>query len=151
MKINVPGRSTNGKGSSTSRGRFDLLRRGQNEKKSRGVRSSVRLFFFICLLVAGFAGRVFSQDLGTLAEQLHSGSAEEKRTALMQLRSLRSEEASRVAVAGLKDKNPMVRATAASSVTFLTSAEAASALLPLLGDKDEFVRKEGAYALGVDG
>jgi HEAT repeat protein len=115
------------------------------------VQSSIGLFFFICLLLAGFAGRVFSQDLGTLADQLHSGNTEEKRTALMQLRSLRSEEASRVAVAGLKDNNPMVRATAASSVTFLPPAEAAAALLPLLGDKDEFVRKEGAYALGAAG
>jgi HEAT repeat protein len=128
-----------------------LLRRGENEKRSRGARSSVRLFFFICLLLAGFEGRVFSQDLGTLADQLHSGNTEEKRTVLMQLRSLRSEEASRVAVAALKDKNPMVRATAASSVTFLPPAEAAAALLPLIGDKDEFVRQEGAYALGVVG
>jgi len=115
------------------------------------VQSSVRLSFFIFLLLAGFAGQIYSQNLGTLAEQLHSGDKEEKRTALMQLRSLRSEEASRVAVAGLRDKNPMVRATAASSVTFLPPAEAAAALLPLLGDKDEFVRKEGAYALGVAG
>ena len=111
----------------------------------------MRLFFFICLLFVGFAGLVFSQDLGTIAEQLRSGNTEVKRTALMQLRSLRSEEASRVAIAGLKDKNPMVRATAASSVTFLPPAEAASVLLPLLGDKDEFVRREGAYTLGSTG
>jgi HEAT repeat protein len=115
------------------------------------VQSSIRLSFFVCLLFTGFAVTVFSQDIGALAGQLHSGSTEEKRTALMQLRSLRSEEASRVAVAGLNDKNPMVRATAASSVTFLAPQEAVAALLPLLGDKDEFVRKEGAYALGAVG
>lgn len=69
----------------------------------------------------------------------------------MKLRSLRSEEASRVSVSALKDKEPIVRATAASSVKFLPKAEAADALLPLLKDKDDFVRREAIYALGETG
>ena len=54
-------------------------------------------------------------------------------------------------MSALSDNEPIVRATAASSVTFLPKPEAAAALLPLLGDKDEFVRREAAYALGVVG
>jgi HEAT repeat protein len=69
----------------------------------------------------------------------------------MQLRSLRSADASRLALIGLSDNQAIVRATAASSVTFLPASEAATALLPLLSDKDEFVRKEVAYSLGYVG
>jgi len=69
----------------------------------------------------------------------------------MELRSFRSEEASRIAVAAFRDDEPIVRATAASSVLFLPKSEAAAALLPLLNDKDEFVRREVAYALGEVG
>jgi len=108
----------------------------------------VGLFFFVFFVIVASAASVFSQDLDVLARQLRSGSTEEKRTALMQLRSLRSAEASRIAVAGLSDHAAIVRATAASSVTFLPASEAATALLPLLNDKDEFVRKEVAYSLG---
>ena len=42
----------------------------------------------------------------------------------------------------------MVRATAAFSVIFLPKEEAFLILLPLLSDKDEFVRREAANALG---
>jgi HEAT repeat protein len=97
------------------------------------------------------ASIVFSQDLTSLSQSLRSGSTEEKRTALMTLRSMHSEEASRIAVIALTDKTPIVRATASSSVVFLPRPEAVAALLPLLNDKDEFVRREGAFALGTVG
>ncbi len=45
----------------------------------------------------------------------------------------------------------MVRATGASSVIFLPQSEAASVLIPLLGDKLPFVRREAAFALGLIG
>src|SRR4029079_9416773 len=80
-----------------------------------------------------------------------SGNTEEKRDALMTLRSMHSEDSSRVAVIALNDKTPIVRATAASSVVFLPGPEAVAALSPLLNDKDEFVRREGAFALGTVG
>jgi len=102
-------------------------------------------------LLAVIAVETPAQDLGTLAETLRSGNTEQKRTALMQIRGLRSEEASRIAVAALKDDAPIVRATATASVTFLPKTEASAALVPLLRDKDEFVRGEAAYALGVVG
>jgi len=69
----------------------------------------------------------------------------------MTLRSMQSEDSSRVAVIALNDKTPIVRATAASSVVFLPGPEAVAALSPLLNDKDEFVRREGAFALGTVG
>ncbi len=68
---------------------------------------------------------------------------------MAEIRNLRTEQASRLAVPALKDKDEIVRATAAASVVFLPPAEAAAALLPLLTDKMPFVRRESAYALGI--
>jgi HEAT repeat protein len=81
--------------------------------------------------------------------QLLSGNSEQKRTALAEIRNLRTEQASRLAVPALHDKDEIVRATAAASVVFLLPPEAAAALLPLLSDKKPFVRREAAYALGI--
>ena len=117
-------------------------------EKSGNWAKPLRLFSFVFILTTASVASAFSQDLNQLAKQLRSGSTEEKRTALMQLRSLRSADASRIAVAGLGDDAAIVRATAASSVAFLPAPEASAALLPLLNDKDEFVRKEVAYSLG---
>ena len=49
----------------------------------------------------------------------------------------------------LKDPSPMVRVTAAKAILSIGADESAAALLPLLNDKDEFVRREAAYALGL--
>ena len=89
--------------------------------------------------------------LTRLHNQINQGSVEEKRSALSEIRNLRSESASRIALPALSDKDAMVRATAAGSVIFLQKPEAASSLLPLLKDKSEFVRTETAYALGKIG
>jgi HEAT repeat protein len=119
-------------------------------KKRSGATRFASLFFFLALLTA-LAADSLSQDLSGYAEKLRSGNIEEKREALFQIRNLRSAEASRVAIAALSDKTPIVRATAASSVLFLPMPEASAALLPLLTDADEFVRREGAFALGEVG
>jgi HEAT repeat protein len=66
----------------------------------------------------------------------------------MQLWAMHRTEASRVAVAGLTDPSPMVRAVAAKAILSLGPDESVGALTPLLVDKDEFVRREVAYALG---
>jgi len=126
-------------------GKYSVLKRG-----SEGRRWRFRILFFSFTLLF-FASTVFSQDLTVLSQTLRSGNAEEKRDALMMLRSMHSEDASRVAVFALSDKTPIVRATAASSVVFLPGPEAVAALSPLLNDKDEFVRREGAFALGTVG
>lgn len=66
----------------------------------------------------------------------------------MRLAALRHPAASRVAVSAFDDAAAIVRATASGAVQWLPGEEAAAALLPLLGDRDEFVRQEAAYALG---
>ena len=80
--------------------------------------------------------------------RLGSTDVEERRDAVTRLSALHHPEASRAALAGLKDSSAIVRVTAASAVLFLPSEESAAALLPLLNDRIEFVRQETAYALG---
>jgi HEAT repeat protein len=81
-------------------------------------------------------------------QRLSSSEVEERRDALMRLAALRHPDASRAAVSALDDSAPIVRATASGAVQWLPTEEAVAALLTLLGDKDEFVRQEAAYALG---
>ena len=82
-------------------------------------------------------------------QRLSSGDVEDRRDALMRLGAMRSEAASRVALAGLSDVSPIVRVMAAKAILSLGPAQSAAALLPLLQDKDEFVRREVAYTLGT--
>jgi HEAT repeat protein len=81
-------------------------------------------------------------------ERLASSDVEERRDALMRLGNLHVAEASRAAVPALTDPSPTIRATAAKAVLSLDPNESVTVLLPLLNDKDEFVRREAAYALG---
>jgi HEAT repeat protein len=81
-------------------------------------------------------------------QRLSSADVEERRDALVQLRGLHHPQASRVAQGSLGDLSPIVRATAAGSVIWLPADEGAAGLIPLLSDKDEFVRQQTAYALG---
>lgn len=81
-------------------------------------------------------------------QRLNSSDVEERRDAVMRLGSMRLEAASRAALPALQDAAPIVRATAAKAILSLGSDASAGYLLPLLNDKDEFVRRETAYALG---
>ena len=81
-------------------------------------------------------------------QRLSSNEAEERRDAVMQLGALRHPEASRAAASALNDLLPIVRATATGAILSLSHTEASTLLIPLLNDKDEFVRQEAAYALG---
>jgi HEAT repeat protein len=83
--------------------------------------------------------------------RLTSADAEERRDALMKLSLMRRPEASRAAAASLNDPEPGVRVAAAHALTSAPSGDAANALMPLLQDKLEFVRREVAYALGESG
>lgn len=103
---------------------------------------------FLALLLSSSTA---SAQLEPLGRMLENGGVEQKRNVLASIRGMRSEEASRIAVPALKDKNVLVRATAAASVIFLPRAEAASLLIPMLQDRDEFVRREAAFALGLVG
>jgi HEAT repeat protein len=131
-----------------------MQKKGKEKKRSlffqRSFFSHLLIFLFFALFVC-FAGKVSAQNLESLAGQIQNGNVEQKREALFQIRNLETEEASRIAVAALRDKNDIVRATAAFSIIFLPKAEAAQVLLPNLQDKSEFVRRETAYALGKVG
>ena len=82
-------------------------------------------------------------------ERLNSSDAEERRDALMRLGVMRLAAASRAALPALKDASPSVRVAAAKSILSIGPEESAGALIPLLSDKDEFVRREVAYSLGL--
>jgi HEAT repeat protein len=89
------------------------------------------------------------QEIKVLSARLASADTEERREAVTRLGALGRPEGSRAAAAALGDSAPIVRATAARAVLSLPSGEAATLVLPLLRDRDEFVRREGAYALGL--
>jgi HEAT repeat protein len=80
--------------------------------------------------------------------RLSSPEEEDRRDAISRLASMHHHDASRAALAGLKDALPIVRATSVTAILSLPAAERTANLLPLLSDKDEFVRREAAYALG---
>jgi HEAT repeat protein len=80
--------------------------------------------------------------------RLSSSDEEERRDAVMRLGWMKRPESSRIAVIALSDASAIVRATATRAVLSLSPEEAAAALLPLLQDRDEFVRRETAYAIG---
>ena len=81
--------------------------------------------------------------------RLASPEVEDRRDAISRLASMQHPDASRAALAGLKDSTPIVRATSVTAILSMPAADSAVHLLPLLGDKDEFVRREAAYALGT--
>jgi HEAT repeat protein len=83
--------------------------------------------------------------------RLSSSDKEERREAVQRLGAMARPESSRAAGLALNDSSPVVRATAARAVLSLGPAEASTLLVPLLRDKDEFVRREAAYALGSAG
>jgi HEAT repeat protein len=88
------------------------------------------------------------QQLDIQRRRLSSTDVEERRCAVMSLGWMNRADSSRAAALALGDSSAIVRATAARAVLSLPSDEAAAILLPLLKDRDEFVRQETAYALG---
>jgi HEAT repeat protein len=83
--------------------------------------------------------------------RLSSLETEERRDAVTRLGSMRQPAASRAAASALQDSLPIVRATAANAISSLLPKERAGLLIPMLADKDEFVRREVAFALGRTG
>lgn len=82
-------------------------------------------------------------------QRLNSTDVEERRDAIMRLGAMHLAAASRAALPGLQDSAPIIRATTTKAILSLGSEQSAGLLLPLLDDKDEFVRRETAYALGL--
>jgi HEAT repeat protein len=136
-----------------------------NFKLSCHARRGRRLIIALAFLVVGWlvyagmadARRAIPQqerftpvqrEIERQRQRLSSTEAEERRDALMHLGNLKRPDASRAAAAALNDENPAVRVAAAHAILSLPGAEATNLLLPLLKDKDEFVRREAAFALG---
>lgn len=111
----------------------------------------MRHFFSILFgawLVCLSAPEMAAQDLERIRADAASGNIELERSALVQIRNLRTTDASRLALPLLNDRNELVRASAAGAAIYLPPQEAAAVLIPLLSDKADFVRQETAYALG---
>jgi HEAT repeat protein len=107
---------------------------------------------FLCLAVFGQDSRKLTPlqiEIEKQQQRLSSGDQEERRDAAMKLGGMRVAAASRAALPALGDVSPIVRATAAKSILLIGPEESAAALVPLLKDKEEFVRREAAYALGM--
>ena len=140
-------------------------------RRSKFKRAATRLaraiVLFECALVAVLSlvitapaisaqGSVSSSQLTPLQfeiekqrRRLASTETEERRDAVVRLGAMKRADSSRVAANGLHDPASIVRATAARAILSLPSEEAAQLLLPLLQDREEFVRQETAYALGL--
>src|ERR1700694_5335499 len=104
-------------------GREGVKEKGRAMRIFHTHRSTLPLLFFA--LFACFAGNSFSQDLDRLSKAIRSGSVEQKRNALYEIRNLQTESASRIAIPALSDPEAIVRATAAASIAFLPETEAA--------------------------
>ncbi|MBV9925490.1 MAG: HEAT repeat domain-containing protein [Acidobacteria bacterium] len=134
-----------------ARSKFETARR-----VPRAPRVAVSFFLALACLSAFEPARAAQgdltpqqQEIKVLTARLSSVDAEERREAVTRLGALRRPEASRAAAAALGDAAAIVRATAARAVLSLPPGEAATLVVPLLRDRDEFVRREAAYALGV--
>lgn len=115
-------------------------------------RYKYRKVLLLTAIVFLIATNAFAQsNLDDLRNKITNGSTEDKRDTLLTIRNLKTEDASRIAVPALNDRNELVRATAPSAVKFLPRPDAARLILPLLNDKAEFVRSEAAFALGEIG
>ena len=129
-------------------------------------RALVRCAASVCLLAAAHAaqarpgtfvrapqGQTALTPLQIEIEKQHarlsSAEQEERRDAVQRLGAMARLDASRAAAAALRDPSVAVRAAAARAVLSLGPQDAATLLLPLLRDRNEFVRRETAYALGL--
>ncbi|HVF45031.1 MAG TPA: HEAT repeat domain-containing protein [Pyrinomonadaceae bacterium] len=133
--------------------------RRANYSKSARRRGGLFIFTLCCLFVLNVGAPTHARrqsDLTPLQREvrvqtarLSSADVEERRDAVTRLGALGRPEGSRAASAALSDASAIVRATAARAVLSLGAGEAAALILPLLRDRDEFVRREAAYALGL--
>lgn len=108
--------------------------------------------FVICLCTLAQDSRQLTPtqiEIEKHQRRLGSADVEERRDALMRLGAMRVAAASRAALPALQDLSSIIRATAAKSILAIGPEESVSLLIPLLSDKDEFVRREAAYALGL--
>ena len=129
-----------------------------NKKITSRLRSPFVLILLTAALGAGFRVSAAQSSITVTPTEreiekqrlrLTSAEEEERRDAVMRLGALHLPAASRVCLPALADAAPMIRAVAAKAILSLGPEESSGALIPLLNDKDEFVRRETAYALGL--
>lgn len=133
-------------------------RRVNSPRFARG-RGSLFIFTLCCAFVLNVNAQAHARTQSDLTplqrevrvqtERLSSADVEERRDAVTRLGATGRPEGSRAAASALSDTSAIVRATAARAVLSLGHNEAATLILPLLRDRDEFVRREAAYALGL--
>ncbi len=113
--------------------------------RSRTRRLLLPLAAVFVFLAAG--PNILAQSIEDLSTMLQTGTVEQKRTVLLEVRRRQTPQAARVAIAGLSDADEMVRATAAAAVVYLPPDESVPLLTDLLSDPRPFVRREAAAAL----
>lgn len=129
-----------------------MLRRSTKGTTVNSICAFCAFLCLLCLTASAQDTRNLTPSQAEIERQrqrLNSSDVEERRDAIMRLGSMRLAAASRAAVPSLNDASPIVRATAAKAILSIGAEESVSSLLPLLSDKDEFVRREAAYALGL--
>jgi len=129
----------------------------QPQKNTKG--SKVKSICALCAFLWLSCFITFAQDARNLTpvqfaiqkqqQRLSSSDVEERRDAVMRLGTMHLAAASRAVLPALQDAASIVRATAAKAILSIGSEESVPYLLPLLNDKDEFVRREAAYSLGL--
>ena len=93
--------------------------------------------------------REIDTEVAHWSTQLKSGDPEERREAAMKLSRLEGGAATSALVSALTDPSPLVRGAVAASLGERADPSVASPLgARLTSDKDAFVRKTAAYALG---
>src|SRR5687768_661226 len=110
---------------------------------------SVFVFYFATLAQETRNLTPVQIEIGKQQQLLSSSDQEERRDAVMKLGSMHLAAASQAVIPALNDASPIIRATAAKAILSIGAEESVAVLLPLLKDKDEFVRRETAYALGL--
>ena len=120
------------------------------QKFYRGGLVQLKRFCAFCAFLWLICLPVSAQDaIQKQQQRLSSSDVEERRDAIMRLGAMHLEAASRAVLPALQDPDPIVRATAVKSILSVGGEKSVGYLLPLLNDKDEFVRRETAYALGL--
>ena len=126
--------------------------RGTKSSKVKSICAFCAFLCFVCFAAPAQESRNLTPVQVAIQKQqqrLGSSDTEERRDAVMKLGAMRLAAASRAVLPALQDAAAIVRATAAKSILSIGNEESAPYLLPLLNDKDEFVRREAAYALGL--
>ena len=129
-----------------------MLQRGTKSSKVKSICAFCAFLWLTSFVASAQQTRDLTPtqiEIERQQQRLSSSDMEERRDAVMRLGSMRLPSASRAALPGLTDASPMVRATAAKAILSIGAEESVSSLLSLLNDKDEFVRRETAYALGL--